>query len=278
MKTTVSPIIIIGMHRSGTSLLTKTLAQCGLFIGNDISNHHESLFFLNHNRWIFKVGHADWDNPSGVNSLPLNWGVYQQITAQLKRSLHSWEIRSFLGINHWVRWRGIANVPFRWGWKDPRNTYTLPIWLDLFPEAKVLRIYRNGVDVAWSLQVREKARTRHPDFLNNYLFSSRCIQLDGGFSLWTEYEQQCAKVLSVLPQDKVFQVKFEEFVDNPLHFLPQIIEFLQMPAARDVIQRSVADIRPKRAYAFLDSPELREFYQEKHNHPLIKRLDYDNLV
>ena len=39
------PIIIIGMHRSGTSLITKTLRDLGLFIGLNYSNIHSSSNF-----------------------------------------------------------------------------------------------------------------------------------------------------------------------------------------------------------------------------------------
>jgi hypothetical protein len=43
-----------------------------------------------------------------------------------------------------------------WGWKDPRNSITLPVWLKLFPDARVIHIVRNGVDVAESLYRRQQ--------------------------------------------------------------------------------------------------------------------------
>ncbi|MEM6529500.1 MAG: hypothetical protein AAF653_14480, partial [Chloroflexota bacterium] len=38
-----------------------------------------------------------------------------------------------------------------WGWKDPRNTLTLAFWLDLFPDANLLLVVRNPMEVARSL-------------------------------------------------------------------------------------------------------------------------------
>src|SRR5262249_51761949 len=62
---------------------------------------------------------------------------------------------SFLCLAAYLRYRSITNMKQPWGWKDPRNTYTLPIWLDVFPHAKVVHVYRHGVDVAHSLRVRQ---------------------------------------------------------------------------------------------------------------------------
>jgi hypothetical protein len=45
-----------------------------------------------------------------------------------------------------------------WGWKDPRNTLLLRPWLEVFPEAKVVHVVRNGVEVALSLARREAFR------------------------------------------------------------------------------------------------------------------------
>ena len=39
------PIVIIGMHRSGTSIVTRMLEQLGLFVGKKKDMNHEALFF-----------------------------------------------------------------------------------------------------------------------------------------------------------------------------------------------------------------------------------------
>ena len=41
------------------------------------------------------------------------------------------------------------------GWKDPRNTFTLDLWLKLFPNAKIINIMRHPLDVSQSLLVRQ---------------------------------------------------------------------------------------------------------------------------
>ena len=39
-----SPIIVIGMHRSGTTMLIKQLEELGLFVGDKKRKNYESVF------------------------------------------------------------------------------------------------------------------------------------------------------------------------------------------------------------------------------------------
>ena len=62
-------------------------------------------------------------------------------------------IAGFLGWKRYLAYRSLERFDQPWGWKDPRNVFTLPLWLRVFPEAKIIYIVRNGVDVAASLLV-----------------------------------------------------------------------------------------------------------------------------
>src|SRR5881398_524842 len=41
-----------------------------------------------------------------------------------------------------------------WGWKDPRNSLTLPFWQDLLPGLKTIIIVRNPLEAAYSMRER----------------------------------------------------------------------------------------------------------------------------
>ena len=41
-----------------------------------------------------------------------------------------------------------------WGWKDPRNSLTLPFWQDLLPGLKTIIVVRNPLEVAHSMRER----------------------------------------------------------------------------------------------------------------------------
>ena len=41
-----------------------------------------------------------------------------------------------------------------WGWKDPRNSLTLPFWRQLLPRLKTIVVVRNPLEVAYSMKER----------------------------------------------------------------------------------------------------------------------------
>ena len=50
-----APFVIVGMHRSGTSLVSRILDQSGVFMGLDLQEDHESRFFIELNKWIYEI-------------------------------------------------------------------------------------------------------------------------------------------------------------------------------------------------------------------------------
>ena len=60
------PIIILGMHRSGTTMITKMLENLGLFVGAEKEINHESLFFWEINNWIFDIHTATAEKPHNM--------------------------------------------------------------------------------------------------------------------------------------------------------------------------------------------------------------------
>ena len=96
------PIIIVGMHRSGTSLVTRLLEQLGLFVGCEKDENNESLFFQELNDWILCQAGATWDNPLATEWLIEEKKGCDLIAEFLESILKSPNSRSFFG-----RWRHI---------------------------------------------------------------------------------------------------------------------------------------------------------------------------
>ena len=48
-----NPVVVVGMHRSGTSLVSRILDDCGVMMGKDLQEDHESIFFISLNEWIY---------------------------------------------------------------------------------------------------------------------------------------------------------------------------------------------------------------------------------
>jgi GT2 family glycosyltransferase len=161
MPTTTDPpnrpplILIVGMHRSGTSLLGSMLKQLGVSLPGelldgdiynpegywerrDISNLQEQLL-IDLGRW--------WPSAAGVFPLPENWLEWpctRRIAGQL-RQLLTLEADRQCG---------------PWAIKDPRSSLLLPLWRQLCQELSIpLRLVhavRNPAEVMISLLRRDK--------------------------------------------------------------------------------------------------------------------------
>ncbi|MEF8982627.1 sulfotransferase [Thiohalorhabdus sp.] len=261
------PIILIGMHRSGTSLVAGLLARSGVDIGRRLGRNNEALFFRRLNRWLLAQGAATWTRPlpfSDVLDDPPSRELaadYLRASLKLPRSLGFWG------------WRGLIGTGSQgWGWKDPRNTFTLPLWLELFPEARVINVERHGVDVAESLVVRrnrslERSRQRFQKRRALYRFlpkrgelvdTPRLARRDPALQLWTEYMAEGRRRTEALGE-RALTVAYENLLQSPEQELERLAAFCGLvldPAARHDL---TASLDPGRAFAYRDDPELRRF-------------------
>ena len=155
MKKKYSPIIITGMHRSGTTLLSKILEKNGVFMGRYKEINNESKFFLRINRWMFTMLGASWDNPKSFHNISID--TKKIILNRVNNIISSKYNFYFFGLHSLFLKKSFNDLPFKWGWKDPRNTFTLPLWLKIFPDAKVVNIERHPLDSSLSLLNRQKS-------------------------------------------------------------------------------------------------------------------------
>lgn len=277
------PVIIMGMHRSGTTMLARLLDRLGLFLGHPREENHEAVFFLHLNELLLSRARASWDHPGPFRDFLKASELVEMTVRCLRADLLSMKVHRYLGWWRYVRYGSLTRLDRPWGWKDPRNVFTLPLWLHLFPRARVLYIYRNGVDVAHSLRERERAyfawqqqrlrkkigRWSQKTRLERVGFrgSFRCLSLEGCFSLWEEYVAQAEDTLaSLMPEQRV--IKYEEFLAHPLDHLREIADFCQIPGVTArALAEAAALVRPDRGYAFAANPSLRAFYHRVRRTP-----------
>jgi hypothetical protein len=268
----IPPTIFIGMHRSGTSMLGRLLENLGLFAGTKKDVNHEAIFFQNINVWLLQQSGARWDTPDGIEYLWRTDEALPLVERHIRNLLNSPKAVQFLGVRR-VLQGGMAALDSPWGWKDPRNTFTLPMWLRIFPDAKVISIERHGVDVAASLRAREASDLgntaarydRYPalSFLrqreDGFVGSPRCASLDGGFSLWGAYVIQARKMLEMLPDHQVLALRYEEVLADPETHLRTSAAFCGLDVPVEKVRHVAASIQPDRARSYLANAELRKF-------------------
>ena len=138
-------ICIAGAHRSGTSMVTRLLHRCGLELGpesdlmppqaDNPEGFWEHLGFVTLNEELLNELGGAWDLPPNADE---NFTQARLDPLRMKARLL---IEGF----------DSARV---WGWKDPRNSLTLPFWQDLLQGLKTLIVVRNPLEVAYSMRER----------------------------------------------------------------------------------------------------------------------------
>lgn len=167
-------VVVIGMHRSGTSAMTNAIRLLGCSIGDtgDFSSpkqwnpegnwEHQRL--IERNELILNLHGGTWFAPPRLSR---DWARRRQAHAMLSR----------------LRSEFAATYPEEgWVWKDPRACLTLPAWLQAWESAPVaVMAFRHPVAVAKSLAARNKFSLRH------------------GLALWEIYNAQALWNLREVP-------------------------------------------------------------------------------
>lgn len=276
----VPPTIIVGMHRSGTTILARLLSDLGLFIGTRTSGPSEALFFLRLNRWLLREASTAWDRPEPARLLWEHDEVRELVGRWLERILDSPRAAMFLGWRRYLRLGGITALDRPWGWKDPRTTILLPLWLDRFPDARIVSIRRHGVDVADSLYRRhvenlEASRQGFDDGEGSGLLdwlhwsrpgwleprtaplvnSLRSLSRREGVEMWTTYNAMLDEHLEAFDNPRL-ELRYEELLDAPFDVLSETVAFSGLDPGEEAIRAAADEIRPDRAFAYRRDEEL----------------------
>lgn len=130
--------IVLGMHRSGTSVLAGSLEQAGVCLGHVVRSMsfnrkglcEHPVVFMMHDHLLAANGGSWAQPPSRVTWRPIH------------------ELMRDTVIDSFSQQRV-------WGFKDPRTVYTLKGWLNAVPNAELVGIFRHPAPVAQSLAQRD---------------------------------------------------------------------------------------------------------------------------
>jgi hypothetical protein len=140
-------VCTLGMHRSGTSLVSRVLNLLGVHLGPDArllparddnpKGFWEHRRFVEINDAILEQFGGQWDSPP---ALPPLWPSDQRLAELAEEARH-------------LLAEDFAGEPL-WGWKDPRTCLTLPFWRDLIGPMRYVICVRNPCSVMSSLARR----------------------------------------------------------------------------------------------------------------------------
>ncbi|UOE48045.1 sulfotransferase [Mucilaginibacter sp. SMC90] len=217
-------LIITGMHRSGTSLITQWLTKCGLQTGErlvpggngNIEGHFEDIEFLKMHEEIL----ADHNLPTSG----LTVGHVAQFTVYEKEKL-----RSVIKVKQ--------QLYDQWGWKDPRTCLFLDVYKELLPDACYLVILRDYQSVVSSLLRREFKWVDNKYMARKYFSrlvwqqfrrSRRMVkfyndQATEYLKVWIAYNQDILKCIKTLSRDAYVVVNYSMLKNEDA----QVFEYLR---------------------------------------------------
>ena len=130
-----APVIVLGMHRSGTSFLAGSLQLAGLELGrvslkdkHNARGNRETPGIVSFHDTVLETHGFSWKNPPMGE---ITWTLAERSRAQAEMA----ELNS----------GGLC------GFKDPRSLLMIRAWRGLCRDARFIGIFRNPVDVAASL-------------------------------------------------------------------------------------------------------------------------------
>lgn len=209
----VMRIAVAGMHRSGTSMIAALLYHAGLYLGprkelmppgpDNEDGYWENVRFVELNEELLRATGGGWDDP------PREFDPHEP-------KLRAVRIKAEVLGREFDR-----RSP--WGWKDPRNTVTLPFWLDLFPELRIVGCVRNPLEVALSLH-------RRNDF-----------SYERGLALWLDHNR---RLLDHAPDDQLVLTHYDAYFADPEAELRRVLSRCGVDPAALSLEKACAAVRP----------------------------------
>jgi hypothetical protein len=202
-------VCILGMHRSGTSLVSRVLNVLGVDLGpadhlmhpssDNPTGHWESRPIKEVNDEILSVLGGSWQEPP---TLPPGWERSPELAAPRHRA------------------RQVIEADFSgsdlWGFKDPRTSLTLPFWQRILDPMRYVICLRNPLDVAASAGARNRA--------------DDLVPFEQGIELWLTYVRAAFASTAGHPRHLVF---YEDLMTDPEPLVRGLAHFIGLDSSGD---------------------------------------------
>lgn len=168
-------LIVLGMHRSITSLVAKGLADNKVYVGDKLmppnggnpNGYWEDTDFVKMNNRLLALAGGTWrDVPPEERILALKKGYGSEIKSLIRRKEERTK-EIFFRENERI-----------WGWKDPRTILTIKLYLPYLTNPHFILCFRDPLEVARSFNKTEK------------------LPIYEGVDLWREYNKRMINFIS----------------------------------------------------------------------------------
>ncbi len=242
-------IIVMGMHRSGTSIAARLLNMMGAYFSHENNamppttanpkGYWEREDIRQLNDQILSSLSMSWDNISDLQPEHVALELHPQFTEEARRIVFNLD----------------AHRP--WMIKDPRLCLTLPLWKPLLEVPVIVYVYRKPIQIAQSLHTREQ-------------FSTMV-----GIALWEKYTLYALHNLKDLP--KVL-IAHADLMTQPVATVKQFhqdllnleVQGLRLPSEKEIcafldpqLYRQRGDLKVQSNYLNSQQALLVEAFENK---------------
>ena len=209
----MNPIIMTGMHRSGTSAITRLIQALGVDVGSNLlgaaggnvyGHFEEAAFIQFHDALIARLfpNRAPFCEWLPLADTPTTYTDTERAKARSICQAH----------------RAAGGQ----AWKDPRASLFLDLWTDILPEAKVIVSIRHPYQVHLSL-LRRGEPFLHVDYSASILG-------------WMVYNQRILNVISSLPPGRFVLVEADSALREPQRLAESLAHFLDVPFSEKAVE------------------------------------------
>lgn len=146
LKKTTKTFVILGMHKSATSLAAGALHKFGVNMGKELMGgdrwneigYFEDMEFFRLNEEILKEAGGSWYNPPSEKAIS---ALKKKFAPKIKKL-----VKDKSGL---------------WGWKDPRTTLTIKLYLPYLKNPHFICCFREPKEVAKSLNKVQGISVKH---------------------------------------------------------------------------------------------------------------------
>src|SRR5215813_7385324 len=241
-------VLVLGMHRSGTSLCSHLLSALGVDMADNIAGpgnasvtqdnprgHWERWEIVEFHDRILGLFNRDYLGRFHDFALPVAWWADPRV-AQIRHEMVAF-LESRMGDGYF-------------GFKDPRTVRLMPVWHQIFNELKLapklVLCLRNPVQVARSLCARDSLDPANGEY--------RWLAYMIDFYRYTSNFECCA-------------VEYEDWFDNPAANIEKLRKFLDLPW-----QQSEADLALLLSDLIDPTARHDDFEHHEANQPLVRSL------
>ncbi|HUL00928.1 MAG TPA: sulfotransferase [Nitrospirota bacterium] len=271
------PIVIGGVGGSGTRVVAEILALFGFYIGCDLNEASDNLWYtllFKRPRWFYK-------NRTNNNEIKIGLSLYHKLmTSRERLSLGEYRFLSqavvemaLSGHNHHGNGKGLwpfgrirkmispVGVGERdyvgWGWKEPNSHLLISNLADYFFNFKYIHLIRHGLDMAFSHNQQQLYNWGR--LFDVELPNDKSEIPSASFSYWVRANDTVIDIGEKLGDSRFLLINYDKLCDSPINEINKITKFIGILVDDQLISTACNLVRKPKTAQRYKKHDVRQF-------------------